>query len=91
MPKDNRYTVINVLIESGEIVSFQDIFKFISKRVIYNDLGMNWGKFQRIYTNPDLLSLRELLTLARLIGCEPVKLFEIATVRKTAKKKSAKK
>lgn len=91
MAKDHRYQVVKRLIEANDIKAFQDIFNFIPKRVIYGDLGVNYAKFQRLFASPDLLTLRELLTLAALIECEPHKLFDLATAHKVAKKGTKKK
>lgn len=91
MPKDSRYKVVKVLIESGEIKSFDQIFEFIAKRVVYDDLGVNYAKFQRIFLNPALLTLRELMILADLIECDPHKLFDLAISKRAAAKKAAKK
>lgn len=65
------------------------MFDFIAKRVVYDDLGVNYAKFQRIFLNPALLTLRELLILADLIECDPHKLFDLATSKKTVPKKKA--
>lgn len=89
MAKDSRFRVVKVLIESGEIKTFQQIFTFIPKRVVYESLGLNYAKFQRLYTNPDLFTMRELVALAQLVECDPFKLFELAIAKKTEVKKRA--
>lgn len=77
MAKDHRYKVVKLLIEGGEIKSFQQIFNFIPKRVVYESLGLNYAKFQRLYQHPDLFTMRELVALAGHIECDPFKLFEM--------------
>lgn len=91
MARDNRYQVVKRLIEANDITTFQQIFDFIPKRVVYGDLGLNYARFQRLFGKPEKLTLAELLKLSQLIECEPHKLFDIATAFKTPKKRAAKK
>lgn len=89
MAKDHRFRVVKVLIESNEIKSFQQIFNFIPKRVVYESLGLNYARFQRLYTHPDLFTMRELVALAGHVECDPFKLFELAIQKKVEPKKKA--
>lgn len=91
MAKDHRYQVVKRLIEANDIKTFQDIFSFIPKRVVYEDLGVNYAKFQRLFNSPDLFTIREIGTLAGLIGCEVHKLFDLARANKVVKKGARKK
>lgn len=88
MAKDHRYKVVKRLIEAGDIKAFQEIFNFIPKRVVYESLGLNYAKFQRLYSNPDLFTMRELVALAGHIECDPFKLFEMVISKPGAKKKA---
>lgn len=87
MAKDHRYKVVKVLIESGEIKTFQQIFDFIPKRVVYSDLGLNYARFQRLFIHPDLFTMRELITLAGLIDTDPKSLIYMAMPKKPPGKK----
>lgn len=89
MAKDPRYKVVKLLIEAGSITSFQQIFTYIPKRVVYESLGLNYAKFQRLYTHPDLFTMRELVALAGHVECDPFKLFELAIQKKVEPKKKA--
>lgn len=82
MTKANKYKVVKVLIDSGEIKTFNQIFLYITKRAVYIDLGVNYEKFERILKHPDLLTLREMVTLSRLIKCEPIQLFDLIIKKK---------
>lgn len=75
--KANHYKTIKVLIDAGKIKTFRQIFDYISRRAVYVDLGVNYEKFERIFKHPDLLTLRELVTLSRLIGCELMQLIDL--------------
>lgn len=91
MAKDHRYQVVKRLIEAGDIRAFQDIFNFIPKRVVYENLGLNYAKFQRLYANPDLFTVRELAALAGFIECDPFKLVEMVIPKAVKKKARVKK
>ncbi|WP_431215069.1 hypothetical protein ACQ86N_10260 [Puia sp. P3] len=40
--RDERYTIVRTMYEAGHVASFNDIFKYIPKTVVANDLGKKW-------------------------------------------------
>lgn len=78
MAKDNRYIAVKSLIETGRIKNFQGIFEHIPKKVVYIDLGINHAKFKRLMALPDLFTLRELSSFAKLIEIEDRAMFKLA-------------
>jgi hypothetical protein len=89
---DQRYTTIRVLIQSGHIKSFRDIFQFIPKTVVYRDLGVNFNRFSRAIIDPAKFTLEELRTLAEFFGVDTKKMIDMAydqmiTVSRSRRKK----
>jgi len=71
MPRDKRYHTVKVLIETGHIKTFAQIFEHIPVSVIYRDMGMYYSRFKRLLQSPGLFSIAELSTLAGFIGIDP--------------------
>jgi hypothetical protein len=89
---DQRYTTIRVLIQSGHIKSFRDIFQFIPKTVVYRDLGVNFNRFSRAIIDPAKFTLEELRTLADFFGVDTKTMIDMAydqmiTVSRSRRKK----
>jgi hypothetical protein len=78
MGEDQRYSTISVLIQSGHIKSFRDIFDYIPKTIVYKDLGVNFNRFSRATIDPSDLTLNELRTLAEFFGVDPKKIIDMA-------------
>jgi len=75
---DNRYNTIKVLIDSGHITSFPDIFNFIPKTVVYKDLQVNFNRFSKAVHNPAKLTMDELLKLAEMFKVDPRLIVDMA-------------
>jgi len=59
-----------VLIETGTIKEFTDIFETIPKSVVAKDLRVNYTHLTKRINNSEEFTLRELTTLADLIGID---------------------
>ena len=78
MSGDQRYSTIKVLIQSGHIKSFRDIFNYIPKTVVYKDLGVNFNRFSKAINDPAGFSMGELRTLAEFFAVDTKKLIDMA-------------
>lgn len=67
--------------------TFDQIFKIVPKSVVYKDLGMNYTKFEKCLKNPDLFTIRELASIAKLIGCDPKIIVDLAYEQSLKRKK----
>ena len=77
MTKDNRYNLIKPMIDQGHIKSFEDVFKFIPKTVVANDLGMHSSRFTELIQKVDNFRIKDLVLLARLCNVNPRELAEL--------------
>jgi hypothetical protein len=91
MAKDRRYSTVKVLIETGNIKSFREIFDHIPKSVVYSDLGMNYTRFAKLIDSPALFTLQELITLAGFFGIDSRKMIDLAYTQHITGKKIKKK
>jgi hypothetical protein len=87
---DPRYSTIKVLINSGHIVSFRDIFDYIPKTIVYKDLHVNFKRFSKAILNPSALTLGELIELAEMFGLESKLIIEMAFKQIPASKSKSK-
>ncbi len=62
--RDHRYDLIKPMIESGKIVSFNDIFKYIPKTVVAKDLGKKVDRFNTLMSRVEEFMLSDLFIIA---------------------------
>lgn len=87
MTKDKRYTAVKSLIDTGGINSFLAIFDYIPRKVVYQDMGINYNRFKRLLANPDLFTLRELNTLSKLFSIDLKRMIDLVTSQLEGDKK----
>jgi plasmid maintenance system antidote protein VapI len=68
MEKDIRYESVKVLIETGRIQEFQQIFNYLPKSILAHDLGTNNNRMTRLINNVDQFTLEELFRISHLLG-----------------------
>ena len=78
MIKDNRYNIARIFIEKGEIKTIAQIFDYIPKSVVRNELRTNTTRFTRLIHDPLEFKLIELSKIARAIGIETKVLVNMA-------------
>lgn len=70
MIKDNRYNVVRILLEKGEIKTIVQIFQYIPKSVVSKEIKTNNNRFTRLIKDPQRFKLSELTKIAGAIGIE---------------------
>lgn len=80
MVKDKRYGAAKVLIESGNIKTFDDLFAIVPKTVIRADIGLNYYGMDSKLKNGEKFSLQDLLRISEYIECDPRLVIELALV-----------
>ena len=75
--RDHRYELIKPMINAGNIESFNDIFKFIPKTVIANDLGKKVDRFTALMNRVEKFTVEELFTIARFCSIAEPKILEL--------------
>lgn len=85
-PKDPRYDTIKGLLQAGAIVRFTDIFAWIPYTVVAKDLHTNNNRMKKMIANPEEFQMKDINTIAKLIGCDPKKLGLMAVAEVKEKK-----
>jgi hypothetical protein len=62
--RDSRYDLIKPMLSEGKIVSFTDIFKYIPKTIVANDLGKKVDRFTVMMNQVEKFTLEELFRIA---------------------------
>ena len=91
MGKDRRYNTVKLLIETGHITEFSQIFEHIPKSVVANDLGTNYNRLARLITHTEQFTLEELVTLGSFFDVDSKALVDLAfnqLIRKRVKRKN---
>ena len=78
MAKDHRYKTVKVLIESGIITEFNQIFLYIPKSVVSEDMGINYSRFVRLLQQVELFRLKELIILSGFFEVDGKAFIELA-------------
>lgn len=71
MNKDNRYNVVRILLEKGEIKTIVQIFQYIPKSIVSQDLRTNNNRFTQLVKDPHRFKISELVKIAGAIDIEP--------------------
>ncbi|MBV8254834.1 MAG: hypothetical protein JO154_19695 [Chitinophaga sp.] len=88
MTKDKRYNTVRLLFEAGSINSLAEIVDIIPKSVLAADLGLHYYQFLKKMQAPELFSIKELVTIASLIGVDTALI--VTPIVTVAKKKIGK-
>jgi hypothetical protein len=78
MIKENRYNIVRIFIEKGDIKTIPQIFDYIPKSVVSTELKTNNNRFTRLINDPLEFKLIELSKIAKAIGIETKVLVNMA-------------
>jgi len=81
MTRDIRYSTVKILIETGHIKSFREIFKHIPRSVVYEDMGINYRRFSKLLANPHKFTLEELVTMSRFLEMDAQAVIGLAYIQ----------
>jgi len=75
--RDPRYDLIKPMLSQGRIESFTDIFKYIKKTVVANDLGKKVDRFTIMMEQPKKFSVEDVYEMAELFSIGVRQMFEL--------------
>jgi hypothetical protein len=92
MEKDRRYKTVKIMIEGGHLTEFSQIFDYIPKSVVANDLGTNYNRLIRLIEHVEQFTLKELFTLSSFCDLDSKLVLDLvynqyANERKAKKKR----
>ncbi len=75
--RDDRYDLIKPMIDSGNIVSFNDIFKYIPKTIVAKDLGKKVDRFSELMKKVEGFTLGEIYTIAKFCNISESQIYQL--------------
>ena len=75
--RDPRYDLIKPMLSEGNIVSFTDIFKYIPKTIVANDLGKKVDRFTVMMNHVEKFTLEEVFRLAAMCKLTDEQMFAL--------------
>lgn len=87
-PKEERFKAAKVLIESGHIKSWSEIFLHIPKSLVGAELGFNGERISKLVADPSDMRIKDLKAIAEIIGCKEETLFSLVNEASTPLKRS---
>jgi hypothetical protein len=86
--RDDRYDLIKSMMRDGKIKSLLDIFKYIPKTVVADDLGKKVDRFNELMNRVDQFTVEELFLMASWCNLSPEEILQLTLVeyRKSKKK-----
>ena len=76
--RDNRYNLIKPMIDSGDIVTFNDIFKYIPKTIVAKDLGKKVDRFSELMKKVEGFTLEELYMIGKFCKISESQIVQLA-------------
>jgi hypothetical protein len=74
---DKRYDSIKIMIETGHITEFQQIFNYIPKSLLGKHLHTNNPRMTRLVSNVDDLTVHEIVSISALFNVDYNKITHI--------------
>jgi len=74
---DPRYGLIRVMLDAGRLPSFMEIFRYIPKTVVANDMGIRLTAFNEMLRHPEKFTLTRILTFAHLFDIDEDSMLDL--------------
>lgn len=78
LTRDDRYNLIKPMIDNGDIVTFNDIFKYIPKTIVAKDLGKKVDRFSELMKKVEGFTLGELYTIGKFCRISESQITQLA-------------
>lgn len=77
MRQGKQFEIIEHLIRTGHITSFEQIFQYLYRSHVYKKMGINSQRFARLLRRPSDFKLREINLLANYFKVSPMTLLAL--------------
>jgi hypothetical protein len=74
---DHRYKYVRSIWIAGDLKSFAEIFSIIPRSIVATDLHLNYDRFTKKVSKPEMLTYRDIRNLSRLTGIDFKSLSEL--------------
>jgi hypothetical protein len=74
---DRRYELIKTMFNAGKIKTLNDIFGFVPKTVVANDIGKKVDRFTALINKVERFTLEDLFQIAKLCDLEESQILQL--------------
>lgn len=75
--RDRRYELIRTMFNDGKIKTLNDIFVFVPKTIVANDLGKKVDRFTALINKVERFTMEDLFRIARLCDLEESQILQL--------------
>jgi hypothetical protein len=91
MAKDKRFKTVKILIETGNVTTFADIFEHIPKTTVADDLGIHFNRMARMIASVNEIKVNDIFLFSGYFEVDAKVMFELIYNQRTPKKSIRKK
>ena len=91
MTKNDRYETIRILIKTGNITEFRQVFSHVRKTAIARDIHANNNRITRLISNAEDFTAKELFIISDLWGVDRNIILDLVYNQYSKKEKAGKK
>lgn len=77
MIQEEQRLAIKNLIDTGNIKKFKEIFMYVKKKQLHDQMGINYNRFLRIIKNPKKFQYEDSYHLANIFNVTPRQISDI--------------
>jgi hypothetical protein len=77
MTKDKRHKTVKILIETGNVLEFKDIFEHIPKTTVADELGIHFNRMARMISNVNEIKVNDIFLFSGYFEIDAKVLFEL--------------
>ncbi|MES1249605.1 MAG: hypothetical protein ABUL46_02930 [Chitinophaga rupis] len=77
MEKDKRYKTVKILIETGNVTTFADIFEHIPKTTVANDLGIHFNRMEKMKNDVNEIKVEDIFLFSSYFEIDAKVIFEL--------------
>ena len=86
MAKDIRYKTVKILIETGHVTTFREIFDHIPKTMVATDLGIHFNRMTKMVSSVNEIKVKDIFLFSGHFEVDAKVLFELIYNQRSSKK-----
>lgn len=84
--KDKRHKTVKILIETGNVTTFADMFEHIPKTTVADELGIHFNRMARMINNVNEIKINDVFLFSGYFEIDAKVLFELIYNQRGGKK-----
>jgi hypothetical protein len=84
--KDKRHKTVKILIETGNVTTFADVFEHIPKTTVADELGIHFNRMARMISNVNEIKVNDVFLFSGYFEIDAKVMFELIYNQRSSKK-----